>query len=50
MMDRFIALVVFFLCTTGIQAQIDRSQMPEPGPAPEINIGKPQTFTLRQWG
>ncbi|MGB7841980.1 MAG: pitrilysin family protein [Salinimicrobium sp.] len=46
MMDRFIALVVFFLCTTGIQAQIDRSQMPEPGPAPEINIGKPQTFTL----
>ncbi|MGB7785590.1 MAG: pitrilysin family protein [Salinimicrobium sp.] len=47
MKNKFIALAVFFLCATGIQAQIDRSQMPEPGPAPEINIGKPETFTLK---
>ena len=46
MNKKFLALAVFFLCATGIQAQIDRSQMPEPGPAPEINIGKPETFTL----
>ena len=47
MKNRFLALAVFFLCATGIQAQIDRNQMPEPGPAPEINIGKPETFTLK---
>ncbi len=29
------------------QAQIDRSQMPEAGPAPEINLKDPQTFELR---
>jgi len=27
-------------------AQIDRSKYPEPGPAPQINIGDPATFTL----
>lgn len=27
-------------------AQIDRSNPPEPGPAPKINLKKPQTFTL----
>ena len=47
MKNKFIALAVCFLCATGIQAQIDRSQMPEPGPAPEINIGQPETFTLK---
>lgn len=27
-------------------AQVDRSKYPEPGPAPQINIGDPATFTL----
>ena len=27
-------------------AQIDRSQMPKPGPAPEIHLGKYESFTL----
>src|SRR5690606_15154213 len=27
-------------------AQVDRSQYPEPGPAPEINIGTAESFTL----
>ncbi|MGV3764364.1 M16 family metallopeptidase [Parapedobacter sp.] len=27
-------------------AQVDRSKYPEPGPAPQINIGNPATFTL----
>lgn len=48
MKNKILALAVLFLTTTGIQAQqIDRSQQPEPGPAPEINLGKPETFTLK---
>lgn len=27
-------------------AQVDRSKYPDPGPAPQINIGNPATFTL----
>ena len=35
------------LCSaTAAFAQIDRSKYPEPGPAPQINIGDPATFTL----
>lgn len=29
-----------------VQAQVDRSKMPEPGPAPVINIENPDSFTL----
>lgn len=48
MKNKIIALAVLFLATTGIQAQqIDRSQQPKAGPAPEINLGKPETFTLQ---
>jgi len=39
-----IALV--FMSITTLQAQVDRSKQPTPGPAPKINIGKPQSFTL----
>ena len=39
-----IALV--FMSITTMQGQIDRSKQPTPGPAPKINIGKPQSFTL----
>jgi predicted Zn-dependent peptidase len=34
------------LLTMQTQAQIDRSQRPKPGPAPKVNLGKPQVFTL----
>ena len=27
-------------------AQVDRSKMPEPGPAPKIELGETQSFTL----
>ncbi|GAB2761011.1 M16 family metallopeptidase [Salinimicrobium soli] len=47
MKNKIIAIAALLLATTGIQAQIDRSQMPEPGPAPEINLGKPDSFTLK---
>lgn len=36
---------ILFLAFSSI-AQIDRSTPPEPGPAPKINLEKPQTFTL----
>lgn len=39
-------MAVFFLCSLGAQAQIDRSQQPAAGPAPKINLNKPDTFTL----
>lgn len=47
MRKNIIAAAVMFLCSLGIQAQIDRSKMPEPGPAPTINIEKPETFSLK---
>ncbi len=39
-----IALV--FMSISTMQAQIDRSKQPVSGPAPKINIEKPQTFNL----
>jgi predicted Zn-dependent peptidase len=37
-------LSLFF---TASYAQIDRSQQPKPGPAPEINLQEPETFSLK---
>ena len=42
----FSILFIFFLSLTSV-AQIDRSKQPEPGPTPTINLGKPQTFELK---
>ena len=39
-------IIVLVLLTTSLNAQLDRSIMPESGPAPEIFFGKPQTFKL----
>ena len=39
-----IALVI--ILSSSANAQLDRSIMPESGPAPEIFFGKPQTFKL----
>ena len=39
---------LFFLAFALVaEAQVDRTQMPEAGPAPEINLKDPQTFELR---
>ena len=35
-----------FMSITTMQSQIDRSKQPKSGPAPKINIGKPQSFKL----
>jgi len=38
---------VFALIASVSFAQVDRTTAPEPGPAKEINIGEPTTFTLK---
>lgn len=45
---KFKILNLFILCliATNATAQIDRSTMPKPGEAPEINIGEPDRFSL----
>jgi len=44
-MKKIATIVLGLFLTFSVQAQVDRSQ-PKPGPAPKINIGKPQTFQL----
>ena len=44
---KFSYLMLLCFVTTGLMAQIDRSKMPEPGPAPEINLGEPDTFDMK---
>lgn len=41
----YINLVLLLLCGSLI-AQVDRSKMPKPGPAPKIDLGETQSFTL----
>lgn len=41
-----IYILISLLSFTAVIAQVDRSQYPIPAPAPEINIGDPETFTL----
>ena len=40
------SIIVLVLLSTSLNAQLDRSIMPDSGPAPEIFFGKPQTFKL----
>lgn len=40
-------LVIAIFSLVSIQAQVDRSKMPEPGPAPEVNLKEPQSFELK---
>lgn len=39
-------LITFFLLSVGINAQIDRSIQPKPGPAPKITLKTPTEFVL----
>ena len=41
-----ISLILVVFISTAVQAQLDRSIQPKPGPAPEFKIGEYQTFTL----
>ena len=40
-------ILIAVLSVTGVQGQVDRSQMPKPGPAPEVNLKEPQSFALK---
>lgn len=44
-MKKILIATLSLFMAYSLQAQVDRSQ-PKPGPAPKVNIGKPQTFTL----
>lgn len=41
-----LSLIIFLFATTISQAQLDRSKPPKAGPAPTINIGDYETYTL----
>ena len=46
-MKKYISLLfVSLFCITLTTAQVDRTKMPKPGPAPKINLSVPQTFNL----
>ncbi len=47
MKTKIVSIIILFLISITISAQIDRSQQPKPGPAPKINLGKPATFELK---
>ncbi|RIA11018.1 putative Zn-dependent peptidase [Flavobacteriaceae bacterium MAR_2010_72] len=46
MKTKIFALTLMFLMAVGVQAQIDRSKQPKPGPAPKIALDVPQEFEL----
>ena len=45
-MKRTIIYFLFSLVISSAAAQVDRTKLPEPGPAPEIRFGTAETFTL----
>ncbi|MEM6684933.1 MAG: pitrilysin family protein [Bacteroidota bacterium] len=47
MKTKIVSLLVLFVASLTMQAQIDRSKQPKPGPAPKVNLGKPDKFTLK---
>jgi len=47
MKTKITTLIALFLLSLGVNAQIDRTKQPVAGPAPKINLGKPQTFELK---
>ncbi|MDN3595624.1 M16 family metallopeptidase [Zunongwangia endophytica] len=46
MKKNIVAITVFLLGAVGLNAQVDRSTMPEPGPAPKVKVEEPETFKL----
>ncbi|QDO93480.1 insulinase family protein [Formosa sediminum] len=47
MKTKISVLIVLFLMSVSVHAQIDRSKQPESGPAPKITLETPQEFTLK---
>jgi predicted Zn-dependent peptidase len=46
-MKKYIILILTFVLSAQMNAQVDRSIQPKPGPAPKINLENPQTFKLK---
>lgn len=46
MRNNILTLAAFLTLSVSVSAQIDRSTMPEPGPAPKVNVDEPETFDL----
>ena len=46
MKTKIFSIITFLFLSMGISAQVDRTKMPESGPAPKVNIGTPEKFTL----
>lgn len=46
MKTKIASLFLLFFISMGVNAQIDRSKQPKPGPAPKITLGTPKEFTL----
>jgi len=47
MKNNILTLIAVFLISLGAHAQLDRSIQPKAGPSPKIQLGKPQTFNLK---
>ena len=47
MRTKIVSLLVLFVDSLTMQAQIDRTKQPKPAPAPKVNLGKPDKFTLK---
>ena len=47
MKTKLITLIALFIVSITVTAQVDRTKQPKAGPAPEINLGTPQTFELK---
>ncbi|WP_289645135.1 M16 family metallopeptidase [Maribacter aestuarii] len=46
-MKKYYILFIGILSALTVHAQVDRTKMPEPRPAPEINLEEPQSFQLK---
>lgn len=47
MKTKIYIIITFLLLSISVSAQIDRTKMPESGPAPKINLGTPKKFKLK---
>ena len=45
-MKKILYVALAFVLSVSLQAQVDRSVQPKPGPAPTVNLGKAQSFKL----
>ncbi len=46
-MKKLFITLILGLVVMNLQAQVDRSKMPKPGPAPEINLQEPMSFEMQ---